>query len=126
LASGEMPPEVGKQLSAQELETVREWIAAGAATVRPEPETLDEGYLITEEERAHWSFQPIQRPAVPAVENKGQVANPIDAFLLAKLEQHGHQFSPRAEKGTLVRRLSFDLHGLPPAPTMVADYVATD
>ncbi|MEX0793553.1 MAG: PSD1 and planctomycete cytochrome C domain-containing protein [Pirellulaceae bacterium] len=126
LASGEMPPEDGKQLTAAELETVRRWIAAGAETVRPEPEALDEGYLITEEERSHWSFQPIKRPAVPEVEKKQEVANPIDAFLLAKLEQQGHGFSPRAEKGTLVRRLSFDLQGLPPAPTMVAEYVASD
>ncbi|MEX1041508.1 MAG: PSD1 and planctomycete cytochrome C domain-containing protein [Pirellulaceae bacterium] len=126
LASGEMPPEDGKQLTAAELETVRRWIAAGAETVRPEPEALDEGYLITEEERSHWSFQPIKRPAVPEVEKKQEVANPIDAFLLAKLEQQGHGFSPRADKGTLVRRLSFDLQGLPPAPTMVAEYVASD
>lgn len=126
LESGEMPPEDGQKLSPEELATVKAWIMAGAKTLRPEPETLDGEYLITEEERSHWSFQPIERPAVPAVKSQEAVANPIDAFLLAKLEQEGHGFSPRATPGTLVRRLTFDLHGLPPAPEQVEQYAAND
>lgn len=114
LRDGEMPPDESKQLSPEEIETIQTWINAGANTLRPEPESIENGLLITEEERSHWAFQPVRRPDVPTVQNTDQVANPIDAFLLARLEQAGFSFSQRAALPTLVRRLHFDLHGLPP------------
>src|SRR5260370_9691028 len=63
--------------------------------------------------KAHWSFQPIRRPAVPETRN-AETRNPIDAFLLAKLEPAGMTFALPAEKRVLLRRVTFDLIGLPP------------
>ncbi|MHC2066183.1 PSD1 and planctomycete cytochrome C domain-containing protein [Bremerella sp. T1] len=114
LVSHEMPPDASKQISTDELAKVEHWIRGGAKTARPEPESLGDDYLITDEERAHWAYQTIKRPEVPHVEHADSVANPIDAFLLAKLEKHGHQFNEPATADHLVRRLSFDLLGLPP------------
>jgi mono/diheme cytochrome c family protein len=122
LRDGEMPPDSSKLLSAEELKVIRDWIAAGAKTVRPEPESLDAGAFITDEERAHWSFQPIVRPAVPQVADNESVVNPIDAFLLQRLEQSDFKFSPRAAPHTLIRRLYLDVHGLPPKPEAVASF----
>jgi Protein of unknown function (DUF1553)/Protein of unknown function (DUF1549) len=68
-----------------------------------------------------WAFRAPVRSAVPTV--KGQVLNPIDSFLLAKLEASGLTFSPEADRRTLIRRLSFDLTGLPPAPAEVETFV---
>lgn len=123
IAQGEMPPDDGKRLSSEEVKTILDWINSGAQTVREEPESLDGVFLITEEERAHWSFQPIRRPAVPLVNHTADVANPIDAFLLAKLEAHGFAFSAAAQNHTLIRRLYLDLHGVPPTPAQVEQFV---
>lgn len=123
---GEMPPDEGKLLTPEEIDVIRDWIAAGAGTVRPEPETISEDSFITEEERAHWAFQPIKRPAPPIVKNPDTVANPIDAFLLARLESAGFAFAERATSEALIRRLSLDLHGLPPAPEAVDAFVADE
>jgi hypothetical protein len=115
IRDGEMPPEDRKPLTTAEVETIGRWIDAGAPTLRPEPETAGE-YFITEEERAHWSYQPIQRPTVPRVTHADQVRTPIDAFLLARLEQVGFAFSSDADRHTLLRRAYLDLIGLPPTP----------
>jgi hypothetical protein len=66
--------------------------------------------------RQHWSFQPFAQPAVPAVQNPGWVRNPIDAFILARLEARGWQPSPPAEARALLRRVFLELTGLPPMP----------
>ena len=123
---GEMPPDEAKLLSPEEIGVIRDWIAAGATTVRPEPETITDETFITEEERSHWSFQPINRPAPPTVKNAKAVTNPIDAFLLAKLETQGFAFAERASSATLIRRLFLDLHGLPPTPESVDAFVEND
>ncbi|MFI4876363.1 MAG: DUF1549 domain-containing protein, partial [Blastopirellula sp. JB062] len=121
LEAGEMPPDASKQLSAAEVAKIKRWISGGAKTARPEPTELGDEYLITDEERAHWAFQPIERPEVPQVKRTAAVANPIDAFLLAKLEAHGHQFNEPATADRQVRRLSLDLLGLPPEPQWSAE-----
>jgi len=122
LRSQEMPPGDAK-MPAEELAIIERWVATGAKTARPEPEKVT-GPLITEEERDFWAFQPIKRPEVPRVKNQHQVVNPIDAFLLAKLEAKGFAFSPQAEKRALIRRATFDLWGLPPTPEEVEAFVA--
>jgi hypothetical protein len=124
VASGEMPPE-DKSLSAAEIETLRDWIDQGAKTARPEPETMEGGDYLTEEERNFWSFQPIRRPATPTADSV-KVNNPIDAFVLRRLHQAGLEFSARADRYTLLRRATFDLWGLPPSPEMVAEFVNDD
>ncbi len=123
IAAAEMPP--GKRkLSPEELAVIARWIDAGAATARPEPETLAAGDTFTEEERQHWSFQPIIRPPIPIVTGRELVRTPIDAFLLAKLEAQGLSFSPEADRETLIRRGTFDLIGLPPTPEAIDRFVA--
>ena len=67
-------------------------------------------------ERDHWAFQPLRRPAIPAVENLVWVRNPIDTFILAALEEEGLRPAPPADRATLLRRFYLDLIGLPPTP----------
>lgn len=124
---GDMPPdEDAIKLTAREIGTIRRWIAAGAPTARPEPDTLPQGFLITQTERIHWAFQPLQRPEIPDVANDDLLQTPIDAFILARLEAEGLQMSPQADRRTLARRLSVDLTGLLPTPEDVAAFVADD
>jgi hypothetical protein len=72
---------------------------------------------------ADWAFQPLRTPAVPAVRQAGVVRTPIDAFLLAELEKRGLTYSPEADRATLIRRLSFDLTGLPPTPQDIDEFL---
>lgn len=123
IETDEMPPGK-KKLSAAERRTVQEWIASGAKTRRPEPEKVDLASDWTEEERNFWSFQPVKRAALPSVSNAEFVRSPIDNFLLARLEQEGLSFSPATDRRTLLRRLSFDLTGLPPTPAQVEVFLA--
>lgn len=122
IASGEMPP--GKtKLSANDAATIRRWVEQGAKTARPEPQNVAQAEF-TEEERNFWSFQPVRRPATPRVKRAAQVATPVDAFLLERLEREGLGFSPEADRTTLVRRAYLDLWGLPPTPEQVDAFVA--
>lgn len=94
-----MPPFTsGHTLSEKEIEVLRQWIAQGAKWQK------------------HWAFIPPVRPPLPGVQNRQWVRNPIDSFILARLEKEGLKPSPQASKETLARRVSFDLTGLPPAP----------
>ncbi len=122
VAAGEMPPGK-KKLSPEEVETIARWIDSGAKTARPEPESLAAGDTFSDEERSHWSFQPIRRPPLPDVRHREEVATPIDAFLLARLESQGLTFAPEADRATLIRRVYFDLTGLPPSPEAVEKFV---
>ncbi len=70
--------------------------------------------LVTDEDREHWAFQPIVKPAVPAVKKRTWVLNPIDAFVLAKLEARGWRPAAPAKPHQLLRRMYLDLIGLPP------------
>jgi hypothetical protein len=79
---------------------------------------------ITAEERSHWAFRPPVRPAVPAVKKAGWVRNPIDAFILAALEDSGLAPAREADRATLLRRLTFDLTGLPPTPSELDAFLA--
>ena len=125
ISAGEMPPEtVGKRLTGDEIRVIRQWINAGAATIRSEPDQIGEGTYYTEEERSFWFFQPIQPVDPLQVKNAGEVSNPIDQFLLARLEEEGLAFSPRADRITLIRRVYFDLLGFPPTPEQVTDFIA--
>lgn len=118
VAADEMPKS-GKKLAAEDKEVIRNWIAQGAKTARPEPEDPGEARF-TLEELSHWAFQPVA--AVEPPEGTGE-AGPIDAFVAARLGEAGLGFSEPAERRTLIRRLSFDLTGLPPAPEEVEGFV---
>ncbi|HJT76267.1 MAG TPA: DUF1549 domain-containing protein, partial [Gemmataceae bacterium] len=71
----------------------------------------------------HWSFRPVVRPAVPAVAAPGWARNPIDRFILARLEKDHLAPSAEADRATLIRRLKFDLLGLPPTPEEITAFV---
>ncbi|MGD9648549.1 MAG: DUF1549 domain-containing protein, partial [Pirellulales bacterium] len=122
VSSGEMPPGDTK-LEAEQVELLARWIDAGARVARSEPENLPLGDVFTEEDRDHWSFQPVRRPSPPEVRNSELVFTPIDSFLLARLEAAGLSYAPEADRATWLRRLSFDLVGLPPTPEAVERFV---
>lgn len=113
--SGEMPPGEA-HLPAEQLETLKKWIEAGAKTDRPEPEQIGPGVPITAEDRDYWAFRPIVRPIVPEVGNKPEdrIRTPIDA-LLKQAMPSGVSFSADADRETLIRRAFLDLIGLPPS-----------
>lgn len=81
---------------------------------------------ITQKERRHWSFQPLVRPGIPAVLNGKRVRNPIDAFVLRKLERRDLSLMRPASRRTLIRRLSFDLTGLPPSQSDIEHFLNDD
>jgi hypothetical protein len=81
---------------------------------------------LTPADRAHWAFKPPVRPAVPTVRATGWVRNPIDAFVLAKLETAGLRPAPEADRLTLIRRVTLDLIGLPPTPEEVGAFLTDD
>ncbi len=95
------PPDSGLRLTAAQVATIRQWIAEGA--VWPEDER-------------HWAFIPPELPAAPSVSDAKWVRNSIDAFVLARLDKEGLRPSQEADKPTLLRRITFDLTGLPPTP----------
>ena len=123
IESDEMP-EGAKKLSAKEKETIRRWLDQGAKTARAEPENVEDARF-TEEELSFWAFQPPTQPVVPTPTKPAlQSTNPIDAFIAAKLETAGLEFSPEADRATLLRRLKLDLHGLPPSREETEAFVA--
>lgn len=115
MKTGEMPP--GQhQVPAAEIKIVEQWIAAGAPTARPEPESIGPGLGITPEERSFWSFQPIVRPHVPKLDSfapEARVRTPVDA-LIRMVMPSGAEFAPDASRPVLIKRAFFDLTGLPP------------
>jgi len=115
---GEMPPPVkgiSQSLPDSERKILSDWITDGAHW--PNDRTLDL-YEVTTDVRGGrdwWAFQPIQRPAIPSVANAARIQNPIDSFILKRLEDNQLQAAPPASNEMLVRRLYLDLTGLPPS-----------
>ena len=119
-------PMRGDALERGEIDLLRRWIAEGASwpaeRVAAAPARPAEK-VVTDADRDHWSFRPL-RPVVPPVPIHGDRArNPIDRFLLAAMEPKGLSMAPEADRRTLIRRLSFDLVGLPPSPDDVEAFV---
>src|SRR6266849_6951673 len=71
---------------------------------------------------SHWALNPPRRPKVPVARNRTWLRNPVDAFILSRLEAEGIEPSPEADRTTLIRRVSLDLIGLPPSPDEVAQF----
>ncbi len=123
ISSGEMPPEGSEPLPRRARSLVRRWIDAGApsaediSNVQPRP-------FVTDKDREHWAFRLPERPPRPQVRDAQLVATPIDGLLLRRLEERGLSFSPAAPDEVLVRRLYFDLTGLPPTPQQIDAYLA--
>ncbi len=99
------PPSSNRQLSDEQKRRLEAWIDQGATY------------------QSHWAYVARKRPGLPSVEHKQWVRNPIDRFVLAKLEANGLMPSPEADRATLIKRLSTDLIGLPPTPAEVDAFV---
>ncbi len=120
----QMPPD-GK-ISQAEIKVLEKWIRLGA----PDPREIKAGSehkaamgMSVADGKKFWSFVPISNPDVPEVKDKNWVKTPIDAFVLAKLEENDLQPALRASKTTLIRRVTFDLIGLPPTPKEIKVFV---
>ena len=126
ISSEQMPPEDEDRLDAQQIALLQRWVAAGApiqGTKEPPLGETDEEFEVTDADREFWAFRHPVRPAVPRVKATEQVRTPLDAFLLAKLEDKGARFNPDALKHILIRRVYFDLLGLPPDPQAVEAFL---
>lgn len=115
-----MPPEDKTPLTATEVQTLKRWITDGAYW------TPNDAASTAEQEKqrkwkTHWAFQPLKIGLQPTVESNASLS-PIDAFIFAKLQEHGLDFAPTADRRTLIRRLYFDLIGIPPTPQQVAEF----
>jgi len=120
--SGDDPemPQDGEPLSAEQIADLKRWIADGA----PWPDQL----VLKERRGDWWSLRPITSPPLPSLEAAGDAAlarTPVDLFVLAKLREKGLVPSLEADRPTLIRRLTYDLHGLPPTPAEI-DAFAND
>jgi hypothetical protein len=119
-----MPPK--KRLSERQTADLAEWVKLGApmpvgeAVVAAPPA---KEFRISEKDRAHWAFQPLKRPEVPAASRDKSNANPIDAFILAKLKMKRLTPNPPATKRELIRRAYYDLTGLPPSPADLEAFI---
>jgi len=121
-----MPPQ-GK-LPQKQIDVFARWVSMGAPWASEHASLEPKGHhgppAVTAETKRFWSFQPVKRPAVPVVKTKGWVRNPIDAFVLKRLEAAKLTPNPRAGKIALIRRAYYDLIGLPPSPEAVEAFVA--
>jgi mono/diheme cytochrome c family protein len=116
----EMPAE-GEKLTAAEIDLLKRWIDSGA-------EWPDDGSEKEDVTKSHWAFNRLSRPVLPSIKNHQSIivnlGNPIDLFIVARLERDGLKLSAEADRATLIRRLKFDLLGLPPSPDEVEEFVA--
>ena len=121
----QMPPEeAGGKLPAAEIQVLVEWVRRGA----PDPRVAKalRGGLTEQQLRDWWSFQPLHKVTVPRLDPSVSTGNEIDHFLAASRSAAGLTASPRADRRTLIRRVTYDLTGLPPTPQEVAAFVADE
>jgi mono/diheme cytochrome c family protein len=131
IRAGEMPPRKRlveasvKPVEVAAADVIARWIAAGTPedATTPDVATTTPDPLVTDKDREFWAFRPTQAVTVPVVRHQERARNPIDAFLLRKLEESGLTFSPEADRLTLLRRAHFDLTGLPPEPREVREFL---
>jgi len=119
----EMPPD--RKLPPRLIDFLTDWINMGApwpGESEPVATPVKPPYDWDKFRREHWAFRPVTKPAPPPVKDEAWVSNPIDHFILAKLEQAGLRPVERADRRTLIRRLYLDLTGLPPSPAQVDEF----
>src|SRR6266850_1451497 len=107
-----MPPK-NKKLSAEQIASLEAWVKMGAPLPRSTAASHSPDEIAKVRAR-HWAFQPVEKPAVPAVKNSRWVQTPVDNFVLTTLEKRNLSPAPMADRRTLIRRVSYDLTGLPP------------
>jgi hypothetical protein len=116
----QMPPK-GEKLSDAQVADLVSWVKMGAPDPRGEKVQSAKSKV---QGRDHWAFQPVTKPAPPTIGNRqSEIGNPIDAFIVSKLSAQGMKLSPPADQRTLIRRVYFDLIGLPPAPEEVQAFL---
>jgi len=115
-------PTKGK-LPAEEIAILEQWVKQGAADPRVTVASGKKRVIDIEEGRKFWAFQPVADPALPAVKDAAWPLDPLDRFILAKLEPASLRPVADADRYTWLRRVSLDLAGLPPAPTEIAEFV---
>jgi len=116
-----MPPDSAPKLSDAAIGQIERWLAAGA----PWPEDAASKSTTPQQAAAdHWAFQPVKLPPVPEVKDQGWARTPIDRFVLAALEAQDLSPAPPSPRATLIRRVTYDLTGLPPTADEVAAFVA--
>jgi mono/diheme cytochrome c family protein len=120
-----MPPE-GERLTESEIDLLRRWIAQGArwpdvANIAPPRKAGP--LVVTDADRKHWAFQPLHQDKPPAVSDESWCRTPIDRFVLARLDAAGIRPNAALDRRSLIRRVYFDLLGLPPTPDEVAAFV---
>ncbi|HMC28762.1 MAG TPA: PSD1 and planctomycete cytochrome C domain-containing protein, partial [Verrucomicrobiae bacterium] len=113
----QMPPK--HQLAATEITLLEQWVKMGA----PDPRTNTASMQAVKAASTHWAFQPVSDPCIPTVRNARWPSRPIDNFILAKLEANGLRPNFAADRRTLLRRVTFDLTGLPPTPEEVTAFI---
>ena len=120
MISGDAPamPQKDKPLSREQVDGLRRWVEQGARW--PEGLALRDRRF---EGQGWWAFRPLTRPPLPATRERARTGTPIDAFILSRLEAERLRFSPEADRRTLIRRLTFDLHGLPPTPEEIDGFL---
>ncbi len=118
VSSGEMPPKPEEPLSSIDKATIRRWIARGAEGL---PDAVEVARTTAASD--HWAFAPPSHPRPPSVRDGRRVRGPVDRFIQRALESRGLTLGPDADRPTLIRRLAFDLTGLPPSPAEVAAFV---
>ena len=122
VAEGRMPPKKAERLASPDVDLLERWVREGAVWSGG---ALLPGSLTTDHRAGldWWSLRTIVRPEAPRVRRPERLANPIDAFLLARLEREGIEPAPEADRRALIRRMTFDLLGLPPTPEEVEAFV---
>ena len=121
----QMPPK--SKLSDREIADLKQWVSLGMPWPKqatPKNERKKPVFDIAERRQRHWAWQPVKKAIPPKVERADWPANPIDAFVLHRLESEGLAPAPRASKRSLIRRLSYALTGLPPSPDAIRDFQA--
>ena len=121
----QMPPK--SKLSDREIADLKQWVSLGMPWPKqatPKNERKEPVFDIAERRQSHWAWQPVRRVVPPKVKRADWPANPIDAFVLHRLEADGLAPAPRASKRSLIRRLSYALTGLPPSPDAIRDFQA--
>ncbi len=132
--AGQMPPRDRlveasvKPIEPGEIEVLVRWIAAGAPefAIEPDVATTTPDPLVSDKDRDFWAFRAPKPVSIPGVKHAASVRNPIDAFVLQKLESKGLSFSPETDRTALMRRAFIDLTGLPPTPEEIQTYLQDD
>lgn len=122
----ERMPSKGEALSPAEVDLLRAWIDAGAEwseAIASAGQVAHSEMIVTDEDRKHWSYLPLKTPPIPEVREPRSVRTPVDRFILASLEEREWTLSPQANAQKLVRRIYFDLIGLPPTPAQVESFL---